>query len=235
MWMDTWPLSIRTRAHWNVAMKTNNNELSLVWGASPETYPYVSTTKSDVYYFWEHTLSVPCASCSSFLQHHVSHAHWSGQASLYSLSKLSVKLHCKCVLPWLPHPTRWPWKHIHFRAVWPQHSEDESSAASCYSWRMNEVEQVVCEYVCMPAGVKTLVVLINGCRSKGPGPRGQRSPYWAFVDRVHGRTLWTVEHTGKLVKLRNAADNSAGRVKHTHRSWTTVIMWTWNTALVQGC
>lgn len=35
------------------------------------------------------------------------------------------------------------------------------------------------------------------------------SPHGAFVHRVHGRTLRAVENTGKLVKLRHAADHPA--------------------------
>lgn len=44
------------------------------------------------------------------------------------------------------------------------------------------------------------------------------SPHGAFVHRVHGRTLWAVENTGKLVKLRHAADHSArGNMWHNYR------------------
>lgn len=41
------------------------------------------------------------------------------------------------------------------------------------------------------------------------GDDSNTSPYGAFVHRVHGRTLRTVEHTGELVKLGHAADHSA--------------------------
>lgn len=40
------------------------------------------------------------------------------------------------------------------------------------------------------------------------------SPHGAFVHRVHGRTPWAVKNTGKLVKLRHAADHSAERKHH---------------------
>lgn len=40
--------------------------------------------------------------------------------------------------------------------------------------------------------------------------RAERSPYGAFVHRVHWGTLRTVENTGKLIKLGNTANNSAG-------------------------
>lgn len=42
------------------------------------------------------------------------------------------------------------------------------------------------------------------------GGDSKASPYGAFVHRIHGRTLRTVEHTGELVKLGHAADHSAG-------------------------
>lgn len=35
------------------------------------------------------------------------------------------------------------------------------------------------------------------------------SPHGALFHRVHGRTLWTVENTGELVKLGHAANHSA--------------------------
>lgn len=38
----------------------------------------------------------------------------------------------------------------------------------------------------------------------------ERSPYRAFVHRVHWEALWTVENTGKLIELGNTADHSAG-------------------------
>lgn len=38
-----------------------------------------------------------------------------------------------------------------------------------------------------------------------------RSPYGAFFLRVHRRTLWTVENTGKLIKLGHTANHSAGQ------------------------
>lgn len=40
--------------------------------------------------------------------------------------------------------------------------------------------------------------------------RAERSPYRAFVHRVHWGAFWTVENTGKLIELGNAADHSAG-------------------------
>lgn len=43
---------------------------------------------------------------------------------------------------------------------------------------------------------------------------GGGSPHGAFVHRVHGRTPWAVKNTGKLVKLRHAADHSAERKHH---------------------
>lgn len=44
----------------------------------------------------------------------------------------------------------------------------------------------------------------------------KRSPYRAFVHRAHWGSLRTVENTGKLIKLGNAADYSTG--DETHRS-----------------
>lgn len=40
------------------------------------------------------------------------------------------------------------------------------------------------------------------------------SPHGALFHWVHGRTLWTVENTGELVKLGHAANDSAVRQGH---------------------
>lgn len=51
------------------------------------------------------------------------------------------------------------------------------------------------------------------------GGDSKASPYGAFVYRVHGRTLRTVEHTGELVKLGHAADHSAEGGGHRQKTY----------------
>lgn len=50
-----------------------------------------------------------------------------------------------------------------------------------------------------------------------------RSPYGAFVHRVHGGPFGTVEHAGELVELRHAANHSVKGRQERHVLLSTVL------------
>lgn len=52
--------------------------------------------------------------------------------------------------------------------------------------------------------------MIDAGRVSRVGGAVKRSPYRAFVHRVHGGSPRAVEHAGELVELGNAADHSVG-------------------------